>query len=260
MKVLLTLDGTTESGGAPLVLHNERLADPLDDFTRQIAKVSKKRNKTDADHRDIARLEFLGGLYLDENNEPALPAFNILRCLQDGAKRTKRGADVLRGVTPLVQYVAIAYAGPRHPETMYQHGGFMLRKAVGVQKSRTMRTRPMFQNWSAVLPVEVDPTVFDPDTLAAIWRDAGIYAGLGEMRPIYGKFRGLSTEWTIATDCKIGETSYALACAIQAKRIQTEDLNREARQGSIVTFLQNVENAIGSMKEELAAVGSNGHL
>src|SRR5262249_49765792 len=62
VKLLLKLDGTAASGGSPLVMHNERLADPLDPFARDIAKVSKKRNKTEADHLEIARLEFLGGM------------------------------------------------------------------------------------------------------------------------------------------------------------------------------------------------------
>jgi hypothetical protein len=51
-----------------------------------------------------------------------------------------------------------------------------------------MRTRPIFTDWSAELPVEVDSTVFDLDTLANCWKDAGVYAGIGEMRPGYGRF------------------------------------------------------------------------
>ena len=187
MKVLLQMDGRTEAGGSSLVMHNERLADPLDDFARNIAKISKKRNKTEADHVEIGRLEFLGGLYLNGNG-PCLPAWNILRCLQDGAKRHKRGVDVLRGVYPLTDHADLSYQGPREPDVMWKKGGFALRKTVGVQRSRTVRTRPIFSEWQSELSVEVDPTVFDLDTLANCWHDAGIYAGLGEMRPVYGRF------------------------------------------------------------------------
>jgi hypothetical protein len=187
MKVLLKLDGHPESGGAPLVMHNERLADPLDEIVRSIAAISKKRNKTEADHLEIARLEFTGGLYTNGNG-PCLPAWNILRCLQDGAKRHKKGADVLRGVYPLVDYADVIYEGPRETSELWKNGGFALRKTVGIQRSRTMRTRPIFTDWSAELPVEVDSTVFDLDTLANCWKDAGVYAGIGEMRPVYGRF------------------------------------------------------------------------
>lgn len=187
MKVLLKLDGRSDSGGAPLVMHNERLADPLDTHAREIAKVSKKRNKTEADHLEIARLEFHGGLY-ENGNGPCLPAWNIIRCLQDGAKRHKRGVDVLRGVYPLTDHADVQYDGPRDAKDLWQDGGFALRKTVGVQRSRTVRTRPIFTDWMAELPVEVDATVFDLDTLRNCWRDAGVYAGLGEMRPVYGRF------------------------------------------------------------------------
>lgn len=189
MKVLLKLDGRTASGGSSLVMHNERLADPLDPIVRDIAAISKKRNKTEADHMEIARLEFGGGLYTNGNG-PMLPAWNILRCLQDGAKRHKRGADVLRGVYPINEHADVQYDGPRDPEELWKDGGFALRKTVGIQRSRTMRTRPIFTEWQAELPVEVDSTVFDLDTLKVCWTDAGKYAGIGEMRPVYGRFVG----------------------------------------------------------------------
>lgn len=194
MKVTLKAQGSSA-----LILHNERLADPLDPIVRELAKYTKKRGKSDADHMEIARLEFLGGLYTDppldltmngKSPAPGLPAWNVIRCLQDGAKRQKKGADVLRGVHPIIQHVLITYEGPRNPHKMWTDGRFTLRKTVGVQRARMMRTRPMFVDWSIDLPVEVDPTVFDLDVLANVWRDAGVYAGIGEMRPIYGRFVG----------------------------------------------------------------------
>lgn len=189
MQWLLIADGRAASGGSSLIMHNERLADPLDEFTRALGAVTKKRNKTEADHLEIGRLEFLGGLYTNGNG-PCLPAWNILRCLQDGAKRHKRGADVLRGVYPLVEHSDVEYEGPRDPDALWKTQNFALRKTVGVQRSRTVRTRPIFSEWRFELPVEVDPTVFDLDTLQQIWKEAGIYSGIGDMRPIHGRFAG----------------------------------------------------------------------
>jgi hypothetical protein len=195
MKVLLKLDGRTASGGSSLVCHNERLADPLDEIVRSISAISKKRNKTEADHLEIARLEFLGGLYTNGNG-PCLPAWNILRSLQDGAKRHKRGVDVLRGVYPLSDHADLKYDGDkvRDPDEMWKAGSYSLRKTVGVQRARTMRTRPMFNEWQAELLVEVDPVVFDLDTLRNCWKDAGTYAGIGEMRPVYGRYKATIEE------------------------------------------------------------------
>jgi hypothetical protein len=203
MKVLLKADGHTTSGGTPLIMHSERLADPLDSCTQSIAGVSKKKNKTLADHEEIARREFLGGLYttpsieltdkgqMTHNSQKVcVPAWNVLRCLQDGATRQKRGRDVLRGIQPLVVNADLTYDGPEAPEDLWKAGTFALRKTVGVQRSRTVRTRPMFDGWQLELPIEVDATVFDVHTLRVAWADAGKYAGLGDMRPVYGRFVG----------------------------------------------------------------------
>lgn len=198
MKVRLTAEGQTA-----LVVHNERLADPLDTCTQAVAAISKKRNKTLADHEEVARREFLGGLYTSPSVElddkgaltgngqlPVIPAWNVLRCLQDGATRQKRGKDILRGVQPLTQDAALIYDGPTNPLELWKAGTFTLRKTVGVQRARTVRTRPMFTSWTVVLDVEVDALVIDVHTLKVAWADAGRYSGLAEMRPVYGRFEG----------------------------------------------------------------------
>ena len=190
-------------GQSALVCHNEQLADPLEPIVRQIAAITKKRNKTEADHAEIARLEFFGGLYMSgpfevkeghainaDGSVPCIPAWNVLRCLQDGAKRHKRGPDVLRGIHPIEENAVIVYEGPTDPQEMWESASFALRKTVGVQRARTMRTRPIFHPWSLGLTIEVDPVVLDIDTIQVFWGDAGRYAGLGEMRPVYGRFVG----------------------------------------------------------------------
>jgi hypothetical protein len=199
VQVTLHADGQTSNGGSALLMHNERLADPLDPYTQALATLTGKRKKALADHEEIGYVEFLGGLYtdppLDEyppNGDakvrPCIPAWNILRCLQGGAVRHKRGQDVLRGVYPLAENVPLIYEGPKDPEKLWKAGGFSLRKSVGVQRNRTMRTRPLFMDWQVALEVEVDTTVFDQHILSKAWHDAGIYVGLGDMRPIYGRF------------------------------------------------------------------------
>jgi hypothetical protein len=203
MKVLLKLDGRTASGGAPLVMHNERLADPLDEFVRAIAEITAKRKKAEADHEEVGRLEFFGGLYTEpliagpgdlNGQRPCLPAWNILRCLQDGASIHKRGQDVLRGVHPIDLTVPLIYEGPATAKELWLSPEFRLRKSVGIQRRRVPRTRPMFVNWQAELAVEVNPTVFDLRVLQKCWADAGVLRGLGEMRPVYGRFKATAEE------------------------------------------------------------------
>lgn len=199
MRYTLVLDGRTDSGGAPLIMHNERLNDPLDPITRELAKITGKTKKTEVDHAEMARVEFFGGLYTDPaipsvaklksyEGSVVLPAWNIFRSLQEGAKMIKRGRDILRGVVPLSEFVALEYDGPDSPADLWDAGTFSLRKGVGVGTKKVMRTRPIFSDWQASLNIEVDPEIIDGDALEECWRRAGVYVGLGDMRPIYGRF------------------------------------------------------------------------
>src|SRR6266498_918489 len=123
MKVLLRLDGSYKAGGSAILMHNERLLDPLDPYTRAVAAISGVRKKTDQVHLALGQAEFLGGLYTNGNG-PCLPAGNIIRCLQEGATRFKRGRDVLRGVYPAYDHADLVYEGPRDPQELWRSEGF----------------------------------------------------------------------------------------------------------------------------------------
>lgn len=50
------------TGTAPLLMHNSRLADPIDPIVRSMKKITGKTKKTEDDHAETARLEFLDDL------------------------------------------------------------------------------------------------------------------------------------------------------------------------------------------------------
>lgn len=189
-RMRVILDGRAEVNGTPLLMHNERLADPLNEFALEIGKISKKRGKTETDHLEIARLEFVGGMYYDETDGPVMPVWNIVRMIQNAGKRHKLGASVLRGVIPGTQTTPVVYEGPRDIEAMWEDGTFALRKSVGIGSARTMRTRPVFTDWRIEAQIEVDLTVLDPEKINQLVEEAGRYEGLGDNRPVFGRFLG----------------------------------------------------------------------
>jgi hypothetical protein len=72
-------------------MHNGALADPLDERTISLAAITGKRLKTRADHEEIARREWYGGLWLN-NKLPCLPQEAIEAAFIKGAiTRTKKG-------------------------------------------------------------------------------------------------------------------------------------------------------------------------
>lgn len=225
MKVILRADGT----GSTLIQNNERGADTLDPYTRSVKELSSKRNRTDADNLELGHREFLCSLYTNGNG-PCIPSFNVVRCLQDAAKMHKRGRDVERGVLPITEEVDVLYDGPRDVEKLWKEGTFMLRKGVVVSGRRIIKTRPMFKDFAFEVPVEVDPRIFDLDTIKMIWGEAGKYTGIGDFRPISGRFVGtaLSTdEWLKHADGDKDSIWTTNQTAI--RRVIAEDIGRKAK-------------------------------
>jgi hypothetical protein len=190
MRVVLRFDGRSEAGGAPLLMHNERLSDPLDDYCRAVKEISSKRAKTDADLLEMARREFEGGLYMNGNG-PCIPADNVLACMVEGARKFKLGKQVDRGLFPLVAHADLLYEGPRDAKKLWKdRDTFSLRKGVNVMGRKVIRTRPLFSEWALEFPFQVDPDIFDLDDIEKIINYAGHYIGLGDRRPRMGRFSG----------------------------------------------------------------------
>lgn len=230
MKVVLSFDGRAEVNGSPLLCHNERLADPLDPAARAVAEIAGKRKKTEAEHLELARREFIGGLYTNGNG-PMVPAGNILRCIEGGARRIKKGRDVNRGIVPLAEHADLIYDGPRDEDGLWK-GEFWLRKGVGVGTKRVMRTRPCFKDWRLELPIEVDPDIWDLHTLQEVCELAGKYEGLGDMRPIQGRCLITATPIEDWLKMKNGDKSaVAIAVRTQIQRIKDEDKVRLVKHG-----------------------------
>jgi hypothetical protein len=178
----------TLTGSRPLIMHSVRLADPSDPIVKQIKKLTSKRTKTEDDQEDIAHLEFLGCLYHDADAGPFLPGENVQRCLLDAARINRLGKQIERGVFIDSDINPIAYKGPREPEKLWADMNFRHRAAVRVTTSRTMRCRPMFQQWRAEVHGLLDTALLSLEDLSSIAANAGAMVGIGDRRPRFGRF------------------------------------------------------------------------
>lgn len=189
-RITVTFDGRSEVGGTPMLCHNERLSDPLDPITMEIAKLSAQRKKTEAIYLEMSRLEFVGGLYQDDDEDIVVPSWNVIRCLQSGATRFKLGKDIVRALVPTTLYTPIQYDGPRTIEEMWNDGRFLSRKGVGINGRRVFRTRPSFTDWKVEAELELDLDILTPEKVDQCARSAGLYEGFNDGRPQYGRFFG----------------------------------------------------------------------
>lgn len=184
---------TLKSAGRPLLMHNGRLADPLDPATKALKSATKKpaSTRTDDDLLEIAHLEWIGGMYFDPEVGPYIPGENIERLLLDAARMTKQGKNIERGVYVDTLVNRLAYKGPRDLDGLWADANFRLTcsaKNPG-QKARIMRCRPRFPGpWEVSTEGGFDPAILDFDVLAEIADTAGRMIGLGDWRPRFGRF------------------------------------------------------------------------
>lgn len=185
MKVRLIATGTR-----PLIMHNVRLASPLNPFAKKLKALNGKRNKTDDDRMEVARVEFEGGLYHLADIGPYVPAANIFRSLIGGGRLTKAGKRIERGVTVDGVEFPLIYKGPRDVEGLWGDGEseFVDVRTVVVQRNKIDRCRPIFRTWAVEADIILDPTVIDFDEFVAVARNAGAMEGLGDYRMLYGRF------------------------------------------------------------------------
>lgn len=179
-------------GTRPLLMHNGRLADPLDPATKSLSAAAKKKSKSDDEIADVSRLEFEGSLYIDDKSGPYLPVDNLQAMLVEGARKRKLGKEFESLVEVVVPETGpegyrLEYKGPRDPKGLWS-AKMYLRKQARVGQSRVMRTRPRFKDWSCSFEIEILEDGPDAEHVQRALTDAGRLIGIGDWSPRYGRF------------------------------------------------------------------------
>lgn len=184
----------TIAGDAPLLMHNGRLAAQDDPYARKMCEITSKRKKVDADYEELARLEFLGGLYLGKNGEPCIPSLVFEACLigKGGAARKERMGKEAAAALWVLDNAPLIYEGPREPEKLWEDKRFVSQMLVVVRGSRVTRTRPIFREWSADVTLQFNEELLDEKDVRRWVEVAGEQCGLMDWRPRFGRF---SVSW-----------------------------------------------------------------
>ena len=173
--------------GRGYIQHNGRLADPLNLFTIEMKTFTGKKKKTIKDHEMIAKLEWRGGLYVDDDNKPIIPADALQKCIIEGARKSKSGKLAEIGIM-VDDDALLKYSGPLSIEKRENDPMCQLRVGVVVSRARIYRTRPLFRDWSAEATFLVDDSVVDDQVFMNAITAAGAQVGLGDWRPRHGRF------------------------------------------------------------------------
>lgn len=175
-------------GTSPLMMHSDRLANPLAPETKAHKELTSKRKKTDDDHLAIARSEFVAGAYWHENCSFYIPGQNFDATFWAGAKLQKMGTHWRRGALVLENKVKLLHDGPATPAALWDSPAHVDCRGVKVGAAKVMRYRPIFLDWAAELTVHVNTDVLDVQEAHRAIEDAGSLIGVCEYRPRFGRF------------------------------------------------------------------------
>lgn len=191
----------TITGLSPLLMHSGQGIDPLNQYAKEMRRLSKKKSKTDEDQSSFSRIEWFMSIYhngspdklqdgevtVSKDAQLVLPANSIEAMLISGAKKLKQGNAAKAGLI-VEDDATFTHSGPKNIMEMFATGKFTHRVPVRVGTARVMRTRPIFRVWSAIIPVTFDQNVIDEPEIFEILKVAGQQVGIGDWRPRFGRF------------------------------------------------------------------------
>lgn len=187
--LLVTWKGTT-----PLIMHSCQCVNPLHPIAKELKKYTSKRNKTDEDLKKISDLEWESGAYWKEGLGLYIPGENVEATLINGAKANKKGKDIEKYVDVCDLYIPFNYGENLTKEELIQSFEYRDTRVMTVQRSKILRTRPRFDQWTITFKITYNEEKIDLETIINAMEYAGNYVGLCDSRPKYGKFVAIVEE------------------------------------------------------------------
>lgn len=177
-------------GVAPLLMNCAKYVDPLHPKAKELKSYTSKKNKTDDDHREIAKLSWIGSLYFDDKEQVIVPAKALWMSLWNAAKLKKLGVQFKRGVVIKEMDLPLIFKDSKKKilELYKQTSDYVLSTPKSVSGSKVIRYRPIFKEWALEFTLDYDPGVLNFNEISEMVDNAGKYIGVLEERPMYGKF------------------------------------------------------------------------
>ena len=175
--------------GVPLIMSNKQTADPLNPFTQELKKLTglHAKKKTEAVHRNIAKLQYRASFYLNENEQVVMPAANLEGLIRSGSTKSSKGKDV-KAFVLVPEDALLLYEGPKSIEKLYANPAFVSHELIPSRQGMVSVTRPKFLDWSITFDIQIDTDGIDVDFVREALEYAGRAKGLGAGRPRAGRF------------------------------------------------------------------------
>lgn len=176
-------------GLVDMLQHNVQLSNPMSEAAQLLKAATKKggNNKKPEHYMEMARLEFIGGLYMRDWKYiiPQEQIEMMLACTTWELFKISK-ANAVACIEVDEPFILTHYDGPEKPEDRFGDPNCMDQRMVVVQKKKVLRTRPRFSNWVAEGTVNfVSP--MDEDKIKDAFEVSGS-KGVGDYRPKFGRF------------------------------------------------------------------------
>lgn len=175
------------TGVSPVLLHSTQGLNPMSHYSKAMKEISSKRKKTDSDLEELAKIEFMSGLYLNEKHQVIIPSENLEAALVAGAKKTKSGQSAKAGLYISKESRLEFNGNDKTPDQLWKEG-YYLQVPVRINNSKVIKTRPLFKDWSLVTEIEYHTELLSEKDVMQFAYDAGSQCGIGTWRPKYGRF------------------------------------------------------------------------
>lgn len=171
----------------PMLMHSDRTANPLNSHAKALKAITGKRKKTDDDHFEIAKLEFNASCYHNGKNW-YIPSANFEAMLLASAKHFKLGTTIKQALLVPDDATFEFDDDKMKPEDLFNIDEYVDQRTVKIGQAKTVRTRPIFNNWKSTFVCWLDTDKMNIEQLLQIIENSGKYVGLGDYRPRFGKF------------------------------------------------------------------------
>ena len=197
---MITITAKIE-GTKALIMSTQRGADPTDPMVKRVSLLTKKKSSdlTEEEHLEIKRLKFLINLHYNDVDEcVAIPGINLVKAVEESARKDKKGSTVLRYAQTPKESFPLEYSGPSNPEELFKtttkDGRLkfvdtrLANHGTKGQIRMVLETRPIFEKWGLEVSFDVEENEIDPQDFVKWLKRCGKYHGIGAYRQVYGRF------------------------------------------------------------------------
>lgn len=175
------------------MMHNGRLANPLDPIAKEMKKIHSisAKKKTDKNLEDLLRLEWYGSIYTNTDGRVIWPGQNIEAMFREAGKQRKLG-KAFQGGFFCPEDPLLIYDGPKNIDELWERGKNLDVRGAKPTRGTVQRARVIFDKWGLVFKIAYNPEILNESAVLEAIDYASTMIGLSDYRPKFGRFTVLS--------------------------------------------------------------------